>query len=50
MDLVLRVNLQLARAARDTFAGIRAGDVPGFIAAKMLGAIAAAWRRFIPVS
>jgi glycerol uptake facilitator-like aquaporin len=31
----------LARAASDTFAGIRAADVPGFIAAQLLGAIAA---------
>jgi len=31
----------LARAASDTFAGIRAADVPGFVAAELLGAIAA---------
>jgi glycerol uptake facilitator-like aquaporin len=31
----------LARAATDTFAGIRPADVPGFIAAQMLGAGAA---------
>jgi glycerol uptake facilitator-like aquaporin len=30
----------LARAASDTFAGIRATDVPGFIAAQLLGSIA----------
>lgn len=28
----------LARAATDTFAGIRAGDVPGFVAAQLAGA------------
>jgi glycerol uptake facilitator-like aquaporin len=33
----------LARAASDTFAGIRPADVPGFIAAQMLGAMAATW-------
>lgn len=32
----------LARAASDTFAGIRPADVPGFIAAQLLGAAAAA--------
>ena len=32
----------LARAASDTFAGIRPQDVPGFIAAQLLGAAAAA--------
>lgn len=32
----------LARALTDTFAGIRPADVPGFIAAKPAGAIAAA--------
>ncbi len=31
----------LARSATDTFAGINPGDVPGFIAAQFLGAIAA---------
>ena len=31
----------LARAATDTFAGIRPGDVPGFIAAQLVGAAAA---------
>jgi len=31
----------LARAASDTFAGIRPGDAPGFIAAQTIGAIAA---------
>jgi glycerol uptake facilitator-like aquaporin len=31
----------LARAASDTFAGIRPADVPGFIAAQMVGAAAA---------
>jgi glycerol uptake facilitator-like aquaporin len=31
----------LARAATDTFAGIRPGDTPGFILAQMLGAAAA---------
>jgi glycerol uptake facilitator-like aquaporin len=33
----------LARAASDTFAGIRPADVPAFIAAQMLGAMAATW-------
>ena len=33
----------LARAASDTFAGIRPIDVPGFIAAQMIGAMAATW-------
>jgi glycerol uptake facilitator-like aquaporin len=33
----------LARAASDTFAGIRPADVPGFVAAQMLGAMAATW-------
>lgn len=32
----------LARAATDTFAGIRPSDVPGFILAQILGAVAAA--------
>jgi glycerol uptake facilitator-like aquaporin len=31
----------LARAASDTFAGIRPVDVPGFITAQLAGAIAA---------
>jgi arsenate reductase len=31
----------LARSASDTFAGIRPGDAPGFIAAQTLGALAA---------
>jgi len=31
----------LARAASDTFAGIRPADVPGFIVAQLLGAAAA---------
>src|SRR5207244_4404204 len=31
----------LARAATDTFAGIRPGDTAGFIVAQMLGAVAA---------
>jgi hypothetical protein len=30
-----------ARAASDTFAGIRPGDVPGFVLAQLLGAAAA---------
>jgi glycerol uptake facilitator-like aquaporin len=33
----------LARAASDTFAGIRPADVPGFIVAQMIGAMAATW-------
>ncbi|MFI5306310.1 MAG: MIP/aquaporin family protein [Polyangiales bacterium] len=33
----------LARAASDTFAGIRPIDVPGFVAAQLLGASAATW-------
>jgi len=32
----------LARMASDTFAGIRPADVPGFVAAQLLGAVAAA--------
>jgi glycerol uptake facilitator-like aquaporin len=32
----------LARSLTDTFAGIRPADVPGFIAAQLSGAIAAA--------
>jgi glycerol uptake facilitator-like aquaporin len=31
----------LARSASDTFAGIRPGDAPGFIAAQLVGAAAA---------
>ncbi|RZI45051.1 hypothetical protein EGT07_03725 [Herbaspirillum sp. HC18] len=31
----------MARAASDPFAGIRPVDVPGFIAAQLLGAVAA---------
>jgi glycerol uptake facilitator-like aquaporin len=40
----------LARAASDTFAGIRPVDAPGFIAAQILGAAAASWtmRRLAP--
>lgn len=33
----------LARAASDTFAGIRPSDAPGFIAAQLLGAATATW-------
>jgi glycerol uptake facilitator-like aquaporin len=33
----------LARAASDTFAGIRPSDAPPFIAAQLLGAFAATW-------
>jgi glycerol uptake facilitator-like aquaporin len=33
----------LARAASDTFAGIRPADVPGFITAQMAGAMAETW-------
>ena len=33
----------LARAASDTFAGIRPADAPGFIVAQLLGALAAAY-------
>jgi glycerol uptake facilitator-like aquaporin len=33
----------LARAASDTFAGIRPSDAPGFVAAQLLGAAAATW-------
>jgi glycerol uptake facilitator-like aquaporin len=33
----------LARAASDTFAGIRPIDVPGFVAAQFAGAFAATW-------
>ncbi|MFT3766406.1 MAG: MIP/aquaporin family protein [Minicystis sp.] len=40
----------LARAATDTFAGIRPGDVPGFVGAQLAGAIAAtvAFRWLVP--
>ena len=31
----------LARCLSDTFAGIRPGDVPGFVSAQLVGAIAA---------
>ena len=33
--------MTLARAASDTFAGIRPADVPGFIVAQLIGAAAA---------
>jgi len=33
----------IARAASDTFAGIRPTDVPGFIVAQMIGAMTATW-------
>lgn len=33
----------LARAASDTFSGIRPSDAPGFIAAQLLGAAASTW-------
>ena len=33
--------MTLARAATDTFAGIRPQDVPGFVAAQLCGAAAA---------
>jgi glycerol uptake facilitator-like aquaporin len=33
----------LARAASDTFAGIRPADAPAFIAAQVVGAFAATW-------
>ena len=33
----------LARAASDTFAGIRPNDVPGFIFGQLAGAVAATW-------
>lgn len=33
----------IARSLSDTFAGIALGDAPGFIAAELLGALAAAW-------
>jgi glycerol uptake facilitator-like aquaporin len=41
----------LARAATDTFAGIRPADVPGFIAAQLLGGTAAtlAFRWLVPL-
>jgi glycerol uptake facilitator-like aquaporin len=42
----------LARAASDTFAGIRPADVPGFIAAQLMGAWAATrlFRWLVPAS
>ena len=33
--------MTLARAASDTFAGIRPGDAPGFVIAQMVGAAGA---------
>ena len=41
----------VARALTDTFAGIRPGDVPGFIAAQLLGALLATllWSWLLPV-
>jgi glycerol uptake facilitator-like aquaporin len=33
----------IARSLSDTFAGIAPADAPGFIAAELLGAFAAAW-------
>jgi glycerol uptake facilitator-like aquaporin len=33
----------IARAFTDTFAGIRPGDVPAFVVAQLLGAIAATY-------
>lgn len=33
----------VARALTDTFSGIRPADVPGFVAAQILGALAATW-------
>jgi glycerol uptake facilitator-like aquaporin len=41
----------LARALTDTFAGIRAADVPGFLIAQFAGAAAATllWRWLVPV-
>lgn len=40
----------LARAATETFAGIRPGDAPGFIVAQLLGMVAATllWRWLVP--
>lgn len=35
--------ITLARALSDTFSGIRPADVPGFIIAQLLGALAALW-------
>jgi len=35
--------VSLARAATDTFAGIRPADVPGFVAAQIAGGVAAVW-------
>ena len=42
----------LARAASDTFAGIRPADVPGFVAAQLAGAATATWffRWLVPTS
>ena len=42
--------ITLARAASDTFAGIRPADAPGFILAQLLGAAAATalWRWLVP--
>ncbi|MGA6985544.1 MAG: MIP/aquaporin family protein [Terriglobales bacterium] len=42
----------LARAASDTFAGIRPGDVPGFVGAQLVGAAAATFlaRWLVPMS
>src|SRR4029079_5737356 len=42
----------LARAASDTFAGIRLADVPGFIVAQLLGAAAATllFRWLVPLA
>jgi glycerol uptake facilitator-like aquaporin len=42
----------LARAASDTFAGIRAADVPAFVAAQLLGAAAATgvFRWLVPLA
>jgi glycerol uptake facilitator-like aquaporin len=42
----------LARAASDTFAGIRPADVPGFVVAQLAGALAATllFRWLVPIS
>lgn len=42
----------LARAATDTFAGIRPADAPGFIVAQLLGMVAATllWRWLLPAA
>ena len=37
---LLHPAVTLARAATDTFAGIRPGDVPGFLAGQLVGAVA----------